>query len=110
MKMYKLKKISVLPLAYTLAAIYLLIGLIISIIIMAVKNNVALATAINPDLVSITYTQVLLVYPVAYTIGGFVTGLVVGILYNFTAKYTGGIYLEFSKSSIDPRPSKIVKK
>ncbi len=94
--MYKIKKINALSLGYTLSLIYLAVGILFSIILSVAKTNPSLAIAFNSNLLSISYYEIFLLYPVAYTIGGFVTGIVIAYLYNFVTKFTGGIAFELS--------------
>ena len=98
--MYRIKKINPLSLGYTASLIYLAVGILFSIVLSVAKTNPSLAIAFNSNLLSISYYEIFLLYPVAYTIGGFVTGIVIGFLYNFVTKFTGGISIELSHPSI----------
>ena len=98
--MYRIKKLRVYPLAYTISIIYLIIGLILGIILMIIKSTPALAILSSEDLSALTVQQILLLYPVAYGIGGFIIGGAIAIIYNHVAKITGGISVQLKKDSI----------
>lgn len=96
--MQRIKKIGVLSLAYTLTILYFIGGLLISLFLILLKkspNNTAIA-ALNPALNNTSYIQILLVYPFAYAIAGFLIGVVVAIFYNYTVKFTKGIAVELT--------------
>tara|TARA_Y100000310_G_C20376006_1_gene665769 strand:- start:289 stop:585 length:297 start_codon:yes stop_codon:yes gene_type:complete len=95
--MYRIKKVKVLPLAYTVGFIYLIIGLILGIVLMVIKINPALAALSSEDLSGLTIQQILLLYPVAYGIGGLIIGGAIGIIYNHVSKLTGGIAVSLKK-------------
>ena len=95
--MYKIKKINILSLAYSVTLIYLILGLLLAIFIAVLK-----ITKLNfpgaQNLVPLTYQQIILLYPVAYAVGGFAIAIVVGYIYNQVSKLTGGVKLELVKS------------
>lgn len=89
--MYKLKKINVLSLAYMVALINFIFGILIAISSLAIRSNQQMASVINPNLLSLTPLQILLIYPFSNLIGGFLMALVIGFLYNIFAPKIGGI-------------------
>jgi hypothetical protein len=97
--MYRVKKIKVLPLAYTIGAIQLLFGIIQAIVLIAAKKLPQLTFLQSPELASLTFQQILLYSVVAYAIGGFIFGLIIAWGYNYSTKWTGGIALTLKKDS-----------
>jgi hypothetical protein len=93
----RIKKINPLSLGYNLALIYLIFGILFSAFMLILRNNPNLIGVINPATLSLTNTQVFLLYPLGYAIGGFITGIVIGFIYNHIVKITGGISIELSK-------------
>lgn len=102
--MYKIKKLNILSLAYTVTLIYLILGLILAIFI-AVLKLTKLNFPGSQNLVILSYQQIILLYPVAYAVGGFAIAIVVGYIYNQVSKLTGGVSLQLEKES----DSKILK-
>jgi hypothetical protein len=74
----RIKKINPLSLGYNLALIYLIFGILFSAFMLILRNNPNLIGVINPATLSLTNTQVFLLYPLGYAIGGFITGIVIG--------------------------------
>lgn len=97
--MYKIKKIKVMSLAYTIGLVYLFFGLILGIIIALAKENTALSFISNQTLAQLTLWEIILVYPVSYGVGGFIVSIIIGLIYNQIAKITGGISVELKKDS-----------
>ena len=97
--MYKIKKIEVLPLAYTIGLVYLIFGLILGIIVAIVKVNPSLSILSNEALTQLTLSQIILLYPVSYGVGGFIIASITAILYNQISKLTGGISVDLAKDS-----------
>jgi len=95
--MYRIKKIKILPLAYTIALIYLIIGLILGIFLAIIRSNSLFTSYVNPDLINLTYQQIILLYPIAYSVGGLLIGVIVGYIYNQVSKLTGGISIQLVK-------------
>ena len=96
--MQRIKKIGVISLAYTLTILYFIGGVLISLFLIILKKspgNTAIA-ALNPALNNTSYIQIILVYPLAYAIAGFLIGLVVALLYNYTVRFTKGIAVELT--------------
>jgi len=104
--MYRLKKIYPLSLAYILASIYLIFGLLMAVLFIIIKQNPAAASAVNQRLLELTYWQIILLYPIAYALGGFLTGIIIGFLYNLIAPRTGGVAFELTQSSIKKTETK----
>lgn len=97
--MYKIKKIKVMSLAYTVGLVYLFFGLILGVIIALAKENTALSFISNETLAQLTLWQIILIYPVSYGAGGFIISLIIGLIYNQIARITGGISIELKKDS-----------
>ena len=97
--MFKIQKIKILPLAFTIGLINLVVGLILGIFLVVAKSNPILGFALNQNLSSLSNLQVILSYTLANGVGGFFAGLLVGFLYNQFSKFTGGIVVEFVKES-----------
>jgi len=95
--MYKIKKIKVLSLAYTIALIHLLFGLLQGAVLLIAKKFPQLTFLQSQELASLTLQQILLYSVVAYAVGGFVLGFLVGVAYNYVVKYTGGISVQLEK-------------
>jgi hypothetical protein len=91
----KLQKIGIMSVAKFSGIYGLLIGLIAGIII-------AVASAMLDDLVpggaSMMYGWGAIIWaPVAYGIGGFLSGIIGGFLFNIIAKMAGGIEMHFKE-------------
>lgn len=97
--MYKIKKIKVMSLAYTIGLVYLFFGLILGIIIALAKENTALSFISNETLAQLTLWEIILIYPVSYGVGGFIVSIIISFIYNQIAKITGGISVELKKDS-----------
>jgi len=99
--MYRLKKVKILSLAYTVTLIYLILGLIMGIVIAIAKTspNPRLVNAVGPEVLNLSYVQIILLYPIAYAVGGFIISAVIGLIYNLVAKKTGGVAIELVKSA-----------
>ena len=97
--MQKLKKINALSLGYNLALIYLIFGILFSAFMLILRNNPNLIGVVNPATLSLTNTQIFILYPLGYAIGGFFTGLIIAFVYNHIVKLTGGISIELSSES-----------
>lgn len=100
--MKRLTKIKVLPLAYTLSLIYLVVG-VLAVILYYVQTYIASFYPVLPNsnmaqmMASLPGYWAILIFPVSAFISGFISGIVVALIYNFVARYTGGIELEFAK-------------
>ncbi len=97
--MYRIKKINILSLAINATIIYFIIGVILGIIIALLKSNPVIVNSVNPDLLRLTYLQIVVLYPIAYAAGGFIISLFVGIIYNLVVQVTGGIAIHLVKDS-----------
>ena len=95
--MQRLKKIGVLSLAYTLAAIYLIIGLVIGILMRIGLSIPEIAARMGPDVIQLG-NMVLLLFPVTYLLTGFISGIFISLLYNLISRRTGGVKIEISDS------------
>ncbi len=97
--MYRLKKIKVVSLAYTVTLIYFILGVILGIFVALLKTNPIVTNSVNPDLLNLSYLQIILLYPIAYAAGGFIISIIVGYVYNLVSKRTGGVAIQLVKSS-----------
>ncbi|MEK6830461.1 MAG: hypothetical protein AABX77_00335 [Nanoarchaeota archaeon] len=99
--MFRIKKVGILNLAYTVTLVYFVLGIVLGIVLAVLKANpgTVISGSIGQDLTKITYAQIVLIYPVAYAIGGFVVSIVVGFLYNTLSKLTGGVAVHLVKDS-----------
>ena len=97
--MYRLKKLNVISLAYTVTLIYFILGIILGIFVALLKTNPIVTNSVNPDLLNLSYTQIILLYPIAYAAGGFIISIIVGYVYNLVAKKTGGVAIQLVKGS-----------
>ena len=104
--MYKITKIKILPLAYTITLIYLILGLLLGIFLAVVKTNPLFGSSVNPDLVGLSYLQIILLYPIAYSVGGFILGILIGYIYNQVSKITGGIVIQLVKVKSNSKDKK----
>jgi len=110
--MYKLKKINVLSLAYIVALIQFVFGILIALSSLAIRSSQQMASVINPNLLALTPLQILLIYPISNLIGGFLMALVIGWLYNAIAPRVGGISFDLVQVSKkeEPEPKKETSK
>ena len=99
--MFRIKKIGVLNLAYTVTIIYFILGIILGIVLAVLKisQTPILAGSLGQDLSRLTYAQIIFIYPIAYAIGGFAISIVVAFLYNSISKMTGGVSILLVKDS-----------
>lgn len=97
--MQKLRRVGPLSVGTTLAAIYAALGLlflpffIIAGVIGALAEHTGGAEAAGAGIVLAVFAVFL---PVFYGVFGFITGVIVGFLYNLIAGWTGGIEVELS--------------
>jgi len=108
--MYRLKKVRILTLANTLALIQLAFGILSALVFILVKGNTELTMRINPNILTMTMPQIILLYPVSYVIAGFFMGFVGGYFYNLVVKLTGGIAIDLTEESDSKKPEKDKKK
>ena len=104
--MFRIKKVGILNLAYTVTIIYFILGIILGIVLAILKTgpNPGLAGSIGQDLSKLTYAQIIFIYPIAYAMGGFVISVIIGFLYNSISKMTGGISVFLVKDSGSEKP------
>lgn len=95
--MYRIKKVRALELAKTMGLIHLIFGLIQGAVLLIAKSFPQLAFLQSPELASLTLQQILLYSVVAYTVGGFVLGLIIGFAFNYVSRYTGGVSVSLEK-------------
>lgn len=114
--MYKLKKINILPLAYMVALINFIFGILIALFSLAIKSNQQMASVVNPNLLTLTPLQIILIYPLSNLIGGFLVALMIGFSYNLLVPRVGGISFELvqvvssEKKESEPKKEKTKKK
>ncbi len=92
--MEKIKKIGVLSLAKVLGLLYVFIGLIIGVIIILITF---LSPESNTSSIAITLISGIILFPILYGFLGFISGLLMGYLYNLTTSWIGGIEVEIKK-------------
>lgn len=97
--MYKVKKVNVMSLAYMMAMIHLIFGIIQGAILLIAKNFPQLTFLQSADLASLTLQQILIYSIGAYAIGGLILGIIIGLAYNFIASYTGGVSISLKKDN-----------
>lgn len=103
--MFRIKKVGILNLAYTVTIIYFILGIVLGIVLAILKtSNPGIAGSIGQDLSKLTYAQIIFVYPIAYAIGGFVISIIVAFLYNYISKITGGISVLLVKEAGSEKP------
>ena len=103
--MYRIRKINILSLAITVTSIYFVLGIIFGILIALLKTNPTYVNIFGQDLLQdlskLSYWQIILLYPIAYAVGGFVLSISVGIIYNIVAGTTGGVAVSLVKDSTE---------
>jgi hypothetical protein len=96
----KLKRIGVFSMAkfqgIMMAAVGLLLG-VVGYLMQAVLLGTSSAETPEAQISSILGPIVIVLFPIAYGIMGFVMGAVGAALYNLIAKWIGGIEVEFDK-------------
>ena len=107
--MYKISKIKILPLAYTVSLIYFIFGLVLAVLLVALRSNTFITSFVNQNLLGLSLINIIILYPVAYGVGGFVMGIVIGYLYNQVSKLTGGISVQLVKDKRDKSDLKAKK-
>ena len=88
--MSQIKKIGAFSLAKVLAAINFAVGVLISIYLLISGY------LINMGLASTFRSLILIGIPLLYLVLGFVSGLIMGVIYNFVAPKIGGIEIEIA--------------
>lgn len=103
--MFRIKKVGILNLAYTVTIIYFILGIILGIVlaILKISQTPILAGSLGQDVSRLTYAQIIFIYPVAYAIGGFAISVIVAFLYNSISKITGGVSVFLVKDSGDDK-------
>lgn len=81
-----LKKINTLKLAFFSTILYMFISTI-AVIIMLISNSIA----------GQPFAGLLILMPILYGIGGFISGLIMGTLYNLISRWIGGLEFDFEK-------------
>jgi hypothetical protein len=69
----------------------------LSIVIFLLKGNSA--APFLSELSQLTFTQIIILYPISYGVGGFIISIVIALIYNQVSKITGGISLQLKKDS-----------
>ncbi len=100
--MVKLTKIGVLSLGKFQAIFMFIFGLIFAIFYVIIEKAVipliSTYSATTPKGIGFL---ALILFPVIYAIIGFVTGVIMALLYNLISKFLGGIDLEFEEDSLE---------
>ena len=92
--MYTIKKVGVLSVAKFYAACTGFIGLIVGILV-AITNKLLPAARLTVPATS--YLMSIILFPIFYTLFGFIIGAFEAWLYNLIAKTIGGVQIEFDK-------------
>jgi hypothetical protein len=98
----KLTRIGVVSTGVTLAALYAIIGIIYALIyaaILAFFGALISSKSASPAGVAIMGVGaifIVVVFPIFFAVAGFIGGALMALVYNFVAKYTGGISFEVS--------------
>jgi len=91
------RKVGIMSYAKVSTLLMAIIGLILGIFYLIVYFGMGQANAVAMDPMMQAGPWVVLIMPVVYAILGFLFGLVGAWLYNLTAKWVGGIEVEFEK-------------
>ena len=98
----KLTRVGVVSAGVTLAALYAILGIIYALVyaviiaafgaILGASGNSSFGLAA----MGIGVVFLLVAFPIIFAIMGFIVGALMALIYNFVAKYTGGIVFEIS--------------
>ena len=88
----KLMKIDVVSAGVNLAGVYAVLGVISAICFIFIFGG-EIVSSLSPLLI---WTAIVLAGMVSFAVLGLVKGMLVALIYNFVAKYTGGIAFEVS--------------
>jgi hypothetical protein len=91
----RVRRIGVMPFATTMAALYLLLGVIILIPIMLFGGALSKMTGGMSGSGGFSM-GVMIAMPIIYGICGFILGAITAALYNVVAGWTGGIEIELA--------------
>lgn len=89
--MYRLKKINISSLANTLALIYFVIGIFLSLLLLITKEFPLEVTQYFGNSGEIVF---LILFPFIYAISGYLSGIIIALLYNQSVRFTKGIKFE----------------
>jgi len=98
----KLSRIGVVSAGITLAALYAVMGVIYALIYAAILAVFGAAlgasggSSIGLAAMGIGFVIILVAMPIVFAVIGFIGGALMALVYNFVAKYTGGITFEVS--------------
>ncbi|HEX7546243.1 MAG TPA: hypothetical protein VF368_05920 [Gemmatimonadaceae bacterium] len=92
--MQRIRRMGVMQMAKTSGVLYALLGVIIGVPVVLFMSSVAKTTSGIPGVGSGVGIGTLVMMPVIYGVGGFVSGAVIAALYNLVAGWTGGIAIE----------------
>jgi hypothetical protein len=92
--MQRIRRMDVMQMAKTSAALYLLLGLIIGVPVMFFMSTLAKTQPGLPAYWGGLGLTTIVVIPVIYGVCGFISGALIAALYNLVAGFTGGIAIE----------------
>ncbi len=99
--MHRVKSIGILSLAKFMAVMYGIIGLLFAPIFLMIGTFGAFAGEGAQSWMSgVGGIVAAVAFPVCYALGGFVAGLIGGLIFNLVAKWIGGIELELQPPSV----------
>ncbi len=103
--MMKLKRIGVVSFAKTVAVAYALIGLLYGAFLSLfalVGMGAMLAEELGgaAGISALFGVGAIVLFPIMFGVMGFIGGLIGGFFYNLALKYSGGLEMEFEKSTI----------
>lgn len=97
--MQEIKKVGVFSIAKISLLFGILFGLLVGIAFATTGNNLPIED-VPVELVQIVYSPwAIIIMPILYGIGYFLSGLIGGFLYNVFAGWVGGVKVSFSASS-----------
>lgn len=95
--MQRIRRMGVMQMAKTSGVLYALLGVIIGVPVVLFMSTIAKTTSGIPGVPGVgsgVGIGTLVMMPVIYAVGGFVSGAVIAALYNLVAGWTGGIAIE----------------
>jgi hypothetical protein len=96
--MQRIRRLHVMQMAKTTAALYLLLGVIIGVPVLLVMSAVAKTQPGMPSFGSGFGVGTIVAVPVMYGVAGFISGALIAALYNLVAGWTGGIGIELESA------------
>lgn len=96
--MQRIRRMDVMQMAKTLAALYFLLAIIIGIPVMLIVTSAARMQPGVPGFARGMGLGMLIILPVLYGCIGFIGGALVAALYNIVAGWTGGIGIDIESA------------